>query len=195
MVLNALVSTAIVITVTLYCMAGLPAIKTFCYRFVARSRRERVQRVSEEIMNRTGRFMLGNLVTSAIAGVATFAWCAATGVPYAAALGIFVALMDLIPIVGSTLAGIAVSLIALSVSLPIAVATAAFYIVFRLVEDYLIVPRTMKFAVDVHPLVTIVAVLAGGALLGIIGALVAIPVAVATGLLLDEYVFPRTDRS
>ncbi len=95
--------------------------------------------------------MLGNLVTSGIAGVATVGWCASTGVPYAAALGVFTALMDLIPIVGSTLAGIVVSLVALSVSLPIAIATAVFYVVFRVAEDYLIVPRTMKFAVDVQP--------------------------------------------
>ncbi|MFF5301614.1 AI-2E family transporter [Streptomyces sp. NPDC013161] len=193
-VLSTVTSTAIVITVTLYCMAALPTIKQFGYRFVAASRRERVEGVAEEIMNRIGKFMLGNLVTSGIAGVATFGWCAATGVPYAAALGIFTALMDLIPIVGSTLAGIVVSLVALSVSLPIAIATAVFYVVFRLAEDYLIVPRAMKFAVDVHPLVTVLAVLVGGALLGIIGALVAIPAAVAAGLLLDEYVFPEKER-
>ncbi|MET7355719.1 AI-2E family transporter [Streptomyces mirabilis] len=194
MVLSTVTSTAIVITVTLYCMAALPAIKEFCYRFVAASRRERVEGVVEEIMNRIGKFMLGNLVTSGIAGVATFGWCASTGVPYAAALGVFTALMDLIPIVGSTLAGIVVSLVALSVSLPIAIATAVFYVVFRVAEDYLIVPRTMKFAVDVHPLVTVLAVLVGGALLGIIGALVAIPAAVAVGLVLDEYVFPKKER-
>lgn len=195
MVLSTITSTAIVITVTLYCMAALPAIKEFCYRLVAASRRERVEGVTEEIMNRIGKFMLGNLVTSGIAGMATFGWCAATGVPYAAALGIFTALMDLIPIVGSTLAGIVVSLVALSVSLPIAVATAVFYVVFRVAEDYFIVPRAMKFAVDVHPLVTVLAVLVGGALLGIIGALVAIPAAVAVGLVLDEYVFPKKERS
>ncbi|MET7682118.1 AI-2E family transporter [Streptomyces sp. NPDC005423] len=195
LVLSTLTSTAIVITVTLYCMAALPVIKQFCYRFVAASRRERVEGVAEEIMSRIGKFMLGNLITSAIAGAATFGWCVATGVPYAAALGIFTALMDLIPIVGSTLAGIVVSLVALSVSLPIAIATALFYIFFRVAEDYLIVPRAMKFAVDVHPLVTILAVLVGGALLGIIGALVAIPAAVAVGLLLDEYVFPKKQGS
>jgi predicted PurR-regulated permease PerM len=83
-----------------------------------------------------------------------------------------------------------VSLVALVVSFPVAVATAVFYIVFRVAEDYLIVPRAMKFAVEVHPLVTILAVIAGGALMGVIGALIAIPVAVAVGLFLDEAVFP-----
>jgi predicted PurR-regulated permease PerM len=76
----------------------------------------------------------------------------------------------------------------------VAIATAVFYVVFRLAEDYLILPRAMKFAIQVHPLVTILAVLAGGALEGVIGALLAIPVAVAVGLVLDDAVFPRISR-
>jgi predicted PurR-regulated permease PerM len=191
LLISTITSFVVVITLTLYFMAGLPAIKRFGYRFVPGSRRTRVEALSEEILARTGRFMLGNLVTSGIAGVATFVWLEITGVPYAAALGIFVALMDLVPMIGSTVGGIVVSLIALVVSLPVAIATAVFYIAFRLIEDYLITPRAMKFAVDVHPIVTVVGVLVGGSLLGIIGALVAIPVAVGIGLILDEVVFPR----
>lgn len=194
-VISAVTSTVIVITVTLYVMAALPAIKRFGYRFVPGTRRSRVEMVTEEILSRVGRFMLGNLVTSAIAGAATFVWCEVIGVPYPAALGFFVALMDMVPVIGSTIGGVVVSLVALAVSLPVAVATAGFYIGFRIAEDYLIMPRAMKFAVNVHPVVTVVAVLMGGSLLGIIGGLVAIPAAVALGIVLDEYVFPRTDAS
>ncbi|MFC4035595.1 AI-2E family transporter [Streptomyces polygonati] len=195
LVISAVTSTVIVITVTLYVMAALPAIKTFGYRFVPGTRRPRVEQVSEEILSRVGRFMLGNIATSAIAGLATFIWCEVIGVPYPAALGFFVALMDMVPVIGSTIGGVVVSLVALVASLPVAVATAVFYIGFRIAEDYLIMPRAMKFAVNVHPVVTVVAVLAGGSLLGIIGGLVAIPFAVALGIVLDEYVFPRTDAS
>ncbi|GAA4989724.1 AI-2E family transporter [Kitasatospora paranensis] len=195
LLLSTVTSAVIVVSVTLYVMAALPAIKAFCYRFVPRSRRPGVEEITEEILSRTGRYMLGNVLTSAVAGLATFVWCAATGVPYAGALGVFVALMDLVPMVGSTIGGIVVSLVALSISLPVALATAGFYIAFRLLEDYLIMPRAMKFAVDVHPIVTVVAVLLGGALLGLVGALVAVPAAVALGLVLDEYVFPRTDNT
>lgn len=195
LMISALASTVIVITVTLYVMAALPAIKRFGYRFVPGTRRVRAEAVCEAILSRVGRFMLGNVVTSAIAGGATFAWCAAWGVPYPAALGLFVALMDMIPVVGSTVGGAAVSLVALTVSLPVALATAAFAIGFRVAEDYLIMPRAMRFAVDVHPVVTVVAVLVGGSLLGIVGGLVAIPTAVALGIVLDEFVFPRTDAS
>jgi predicted PurR-regulated permease PerM len=195
LVVGALTSTVVVITVTLYVMAALPAIKRFCYRFVPGTRRARAERVAEEILGRVGRFMLGNIVTSAVAGLATFVWCEAIGVPYPAALGFFVALMDMIPVIGSTVGGVVVSFVALSVSLPVALATAVFYIAFRVAEDYLIMPRAMKFAVNVHPVVTVVAVLAGGSLLGVIGGLVAIPAAAALGMVLDEFVFPRTDAS
>ncbi|MFE9425888.1 AI-2E family transporter [Kitasatospora sp. NPDC006697] len=193
LLLSTVTSTVIVVSVALYVMAALPVIKAFCYRFVPRSRRQEVEEITEEILARTGRYMLGNVLTSAVAGLATFAWCAATDVPFAGALGVFVALMDLVPMVGSTIGGVVVSLVALSVSLPVALATAGFYIAFRLLEDYLIMPRAMKFVVDVHPVVTVVAVLLGGALLGLVGALVAVPAAVALGLVLDAYVFPRTD--
>ncbi|MBY8879332.1 AI-2E family transporter [Actinacidiphila acidipaludis] len=195
LVVSALTSLVIIVTVTLYVMAALPAIKRFCYRFVPGTRRARAEALSEEILSRVGRFMLGNTLTSVVAGLATFAWCSATGVPFPAALGFFVALVDMVPVVGSTVGGVVVSLVALSVSLPVAIATTGFYVAFRLAEDYLIMPRAMKFAVDVHPVVTVVAVLVGGSLLGIVGGLVAIPVAVALGIILDECVFPRTDAS
>ncbi|MFD9794282.1 AI-2E family transporter [Streptomyces sp. NPDC059070] len=195
MVIGAVTSAAVVIVVTVYTMAFLPSLKRFCLRFVAARKRPHARAVTEEVLARVGRYMLGNVLTSVIAGLATFIWCIALGIPYPAALGVFIALMDLIPIVGTTIGGVVVSLVALSVSLPVALATAGFYVGFRLAEDYLIVPRVMRFAVDVHPLVTVVGVLIGGALLGVVGALVAIPAAVAIGLILDEHVFARTDRS
>ncbi|TDT97937.1 putative PurR-regulated permease PerM [Streptomyces sp. 846.5] len=194
LVVTTLTGLFLVITLTLYFLAGLPSLERFALRFVPGSKREHAAELTDEILLRTGRYMLGNLATSVIAGLATFIWLLIFGVPYPAALGVFVAVMDLVPIVGSTIGGIVVALVALVVSLPVALATAAFYVVFRIAEDYLIMPRTMKFAVEIHPLVTILGVLIGGTLLGIIGALLAIPIAVAIGLILDDAVFPRIDR-
>jgi predicted PurR-regulated permease PerM len=77
----------------------------------------------------------------------------------------------------------------------VAVATLAFYIAYRLAEDYLIVPRIMGRTVEVPAIVSLVAVLVGGVLLGIVGALIAIPVAAAIRLILREVTFPRMDRS
>jgi len=81
------------------------------------------------------------------------------------------------------------------VSLPAAIATLAFYIAYRLAEDYLIVPRIMGRTVEVPAVVSLVAVLVGAVLLGIVGALVAIPVAAAIRVILNEVTFPRMDKS
>jgi predicted PurR-regulated permease PerM len=107
-------------------------------------------------------------------------------------LGVFVAILDLIPY-GSTVAGIVVAGVALTVSVPVSIATVAFYVVFRWIEDYLLVPRVIGRAVKVPAGVTMVAVLIGAALLGIVGALVAIPVAAALQLLTQEVLFPTLD--
>jgi len=106
-----------------------------------------------------------------------------------------VALFDLIPVVGAPAAGTIVSLVALTISLPVAIATAVFYTVYKLAEDYLLVPRIIGRTVDVPATVTLIAVLLGGTALGFIGALLAIPIAAALKLLLRETLFPRLDRS
>jgi predicted PurR-regulated permease PerM len=138
--------------------------------------------------------MLGNLLTSVVAGVGTYIWLSVFGVPYALLLALFVALFDLIPMVGSTIAGLVVVVVSLTKGFPVAIATGIFYIVYRLLEDYLLNPRVMKHTVKVSPGLTIVATLIGGTLLGLIGALVAIPAAATVELLLQEVVFPRQNR-
>jgi predicted PurR-regulated permease PerM len=150
--------------------------------------------LTEEVYGRVGGFMLGNLLTSVISGVGTYVWLLIFGVPYAILLALVVALFDLIPMVGSTIAGIIVSLVALTKGLPVGVATAAFYIVYRFVEDYLVNPRVMKHTVKVTPGLTIIATLIGGTLLGLVGALIAIPVAATIHLLLEEVAFPRQNQ-
>lgn len=101
----------------------------------------------------------------------------------------------LVPVVGSTIAGVVVGAVALTVSLPVCIATIVFFVVFRLAEDYLLVPRVISRAVKVPALTTVVAVLIGGALLGIVGALVGIAVAAAIQLLTQEVLYPRLDRA
>lgn len=144
---------------------------------------------------KVGRYVLGNLLTSLIAGVATLIWLLAWHVPYPFVLALLVAVLDLIPIVGSTAAGLGTALVALTVSLPVALATLGFFVVYRVLEDYLIVPRIIGRAVDVPATATIIAVLIGGAALGIIGVLVAIPAAAAVEIMLRETVYPRLDES
>jgi len=195
LVLGALASTLAVIVLVIYFLAGMPQIKLFVYRLAPHSRRARAILIGDEIFTKVGGFVLGNVVTSVVAGLGTYLWMLAFGIPYPILLGLFVAIMDLIPVIGSTIGGAVVTLVALTVSLPVAIATLAFYIAYRLAEDYLLVPRIMGSTVKVPAVVSLVAVLIGGALMGIVGALVAIPVAAALRLLLDEVAFRRLDRS
>jgi predicted PurR-regulated permease PerM len=193
-VLGALGSVLVVTVLTVYFLAGLPRIKLFVYRLAPHSRRTRVILLGDEIFTKVGGYVLGNVLTSVIAGLGTFVWMIIFGIPYPVLLGLFVALLDLIPVVGSTIGGLVVTLVALTVSLPIAIATLGFYVGYRVAEDYLLVPRIMGRAVQVPAVVSVVAVLVGGTLLGIIGALVAIPTAAALRLWLDEVAFRRLDR-
>jgi predicted PurR-regulated permease PerM len=193
-VLGAVGSMLVVAVLTVYFLAGLPRIKLFAYRLAPHSRRARVILLGDEIFTKVGGYVLGNVLTSVIAGLGTFLWMVAFDIPYPVVLGLFVALLDLIPVVGSSIGGVVVTLIALIVSLPVALATLGFYVAYRLAEDYLLVPRIMGRAVQVPAVVSVVAVLMGGTLLGIVGALVAIPTAAALRLWLDEVAFRRLDR-
>jgi predicted PurR-regulated permease PerM len=194
-VLGFLTSTIVVALTAVYLLADLPRVKRGLFRLAPSSRRARVILLTDEILARVGGYVLGNLLTSLIAGIGTWVWGVALGIPYALLLGMMVAFLDLIPIVGSTVGGIIVSLVALTVSLEVAIATAIFYTVYRFLEDYLLTPRIMARTVAVPGVVTVVATVIGGALLGIVGALVAIPVAAAVKLLLEEVATPRLDRS
>ncbi len=195
LVLGALASALAVTVLVIYFLAGMPRIKLVVYRLAPHSRRARAILLGDEIFTKVGGYVLGNVVTSVIAGLGTYVWMLAFGIPYPILLGLFVALLDLVPVIGSTIGGAVVSLVALTVSLPVAIATLAFYIAYRLAEDYLLVPRIMGSTVKVPAVLSVVAVLIGGALLGIVGALVAIPVAAALRLLLQEVTFRRLDRS
>ena len=183
----------IVAVLTIYFLADMSRVRALMYRLFPARRRPRAILIGDEIMAKVGAYVLGNLLVSLVAGVLTYGWLLIFHVPYALLLSIMVAILDLVPVVGSTIAGVIVALVALSVSLPIAIATVAFFIAYRLAEDYLLVPRVIGRAVEVPALVTVVAVLVGGALLGIIGALVAIPISAGLLLLVREVLFPRLD--
>jgi predicted PurR-regulated permease PerM len=192
-VFTAVADVLIVVVLTVYFLVDMPRIRTTLYRLVPHSRRPRVILIGDEVFAKVGAYVLGNVLISIIAGTATLIWLTAFAVPYPLLLGIFVALFDLVPVVGSTIAGVVVAAVALTVSLPVCFATTVFFVVFRLAEDYLLVPRIIGRAVKVTPLITVVAALIGGALLGIVGALVAIPIAAALQLLAQEILFPRLD--
>jgi predicted PurR-regulated permease PerM len=108
---------------------------------------------------------------------------------------VLVALLDLVPVIGSILGGLVVTAVALGSSVPAAIATAIFFVAYRLVEDYVLLPRIIGRTVNVPALITLVAVVLGAALLGPVGAIVAIPLAAAALLILREVVIPYFDRT
>jgi predicted PurR-regulated permease PerM len=195
LVISTFSSVVLVLVLTVYFLADMERTKLFIYRLIPQSRRERGILLGEEIFTKVGGYVFGNVLTSLIAGVGTFVWLLAWGLPYPLLLGLMVALFDLIPVIGSWVGGIIVTLIALTHSLIVAVATLAFYVLYKLAEDYFIVPRVMGRTVQVPALVSLIAVVLGGVLLGIVGALIAIPVAAAISLLLREITFRRLDKS
>jgi predicted PurR-regulated permease PerM len=193
-VFGALADFLIVAVLTVYFLVDLPRIRATLYRLVPNSRRPRAILIGDQVFAKVGAYVLGNVVISVIAGVATFIWLIIFGAPYPLLLGVFVALLDLIPF-GSTVAGFIVAAVALTVSVPACIATVAFYVAFRLAEDYLLVPKIIGRAVEVPAVTTLLAVLIGGALLGIVGALIAIPIAAGIQLLVQEVLFPRLDET
>jgi predicted PurR-regulated permease PerM len=195
LVLSGVSSVLVVSVLSIYFLAGLPQMKGVAARLIPRSHRARGIVLGDEISRKIGGYVFGKIVTAFIIGAGTTVWMLALGIPYAVLFGLFLGLIDMIPVIGSYIGLTAVTLIALTVSLPVAVATLGFSIVFKLAEDYLIVPRVMNRTVQVPGSVSLAAVLIGGALLGIVGALVAIPVAAVIRLLLEELAFPRLDRS
>ncbi len=190
---NALFNFFTILILTLYFLANYPTLKRTAWRIAPRSRRPRVGLLGDEILRRVGGYVLGNIVTSIVIGVVTFGFLLIVGVPNAAPIALFVAVFDVIPLVGATIAGVVTVVIALFHSLPAAIATAIFYVLYQQFENYVLVPRVMKKTVDVSPLTTIIAALLGGALMGVVGALVAIPIAAAIQLVAQEVFVPRQD--
>ncbi|AYF73967.1 AI-2E family transporter [Nocardia yunnanensis] len=193
-VFGAITSAVIVAVLTAYFSANFPRLRANLYRLFPATRRPRAILIGDAIFAKVGGYVLGNLLISLITGVLTFIWLAAFRVPFPLVLAVLVAVLDLIPLVGSTLAGVVITLVALTVSLPVAISTAGFFLALRLLEDYLLAPRIMGRTVRVPAVVTVVAVLLGGSLLGVLGALLAIPFAAAVLLLVQELLYPRLDQ-
>ncbi len=128
-----------------------------------------------------------------IAGLATYVVLTILGVPFRAPLAVIAGLFSLIPLVGATIAAVLIGLVTLFEDFPTAtIIWAIWAIVYQQFENHVIQPQVQKRTVNVHPFVTIVAVLLGSTLLGVLGALLAIPVAASIQILLREYFDPRT---
>jgi predicted PurR-regulated permease PerM len=143
--------------------------------------------IADDIYHLIGRYVNGNLLISLVAGTSTTIVLLALGVPFALALGLLVAILDLIPLAGATLGAIVVTLVALSHSVSAGIVVLIFYIVYQQVENHILQPLIYGRTVRLSPLAILLSVLIGSQVAGVIGALVAIPVGGTIQILIDHW--------
>jgi predicted PurR-regulated permease PerM len=185
---GALFSTLTVLVLTVYFMAGLPRLQRGLVRLFPAERRSRTADVVQVVVDKVGDYMIGNILISIVAGLASFVAFAVLGVPYPVPLAFLIAICDLIPMIGATLGavlGVAVTLFSRPLW-PTTVLVALFFLVYQQVENYLIAPRILRSTVDLSAASVLLAGLIGATALGLVGALMAIPVAAAVRVLLDR---------
>ncbi|WP_424529589.1 AI-2E family transporter [Sphaerisporangium viridialbum] len=190
-VLDAFFSGFTLLVLTLYFLGSLPVIKEYLLLLVPASRRPRTRAIGDEILSGIGGYVAGNVLISVIAGGLSWLFLTIAGAKYALALALVVAVTDLIPLVGATVGAVLVSAVGFLQSGTLGIACVIFFVVYQQIENYVIYPRVMSRSVDVAPAVSVIAALFGGALLGAVGALLAIPVAAAVALIVREVVLPR----
>lgn len=192
-VLSGAISVLTILVLTLYFLASLPSVTAVAYRFVPASRRSRVAGLTDAIIERIGIFVGGQASVSLIAAIYILIVGLIIGMPYATALSLLVFFCGLIPLVGHILGTAVVTLMCFTKSPLTALIAFVAYVVYIQVENYVIMPRIMKKSLSIPGLVTIIAALIGTSLLGLIGGLLAVPVAAAVLLIVDEVVFPKAD--
>jgi len=187
-VFGAVFNSLTVLVFTIYFMADMPRIRTGVVRLFPVDRRPRARQVVDLVVDKVGGYMIGNIIISLIAGLASFIAFSLLGVPFVVPLAFVVALCDLIPMIGATLgAVIGVTVALFSTGLwPTTVLVAAFFIAYQQLENYLIAPRVLKTTVELGAAAVLIAGLIGATVLGLVGALMAIPVAAAFNVLLNE---------
>ena len=155
--------------------------------------RQRLRRSLDHMAGAVSGYVAGAMTIAVIAGTATFIVLTILGVPFSGPLAVLAGLMSLIPLVGATLAAVLIGVVTLFEDFPTAtIIWTIWAIVYQQIENNLIQPQIQKRTVNVHPFITIVAVLFGGTLLGVIGAIAAIPIAASIQILIREYVDLRT---
>lgn len=193
-VANGLFGALIVLVLSLYFLSAMPSMKKWGYRLAPRSRRARVEALSEEITGSVGNYVIGQVCVALLNATFAFIVMSIVGVPFAVLLAFVVALLAFIPLVGGMIAGVLVTLIALTAGWQTAVVFAICYFAYLQFEAYFISPRIMQKAVAVPGAVAVISVIAGGSLLGVLGALIAIPTAAAIMLLVKEIFIVRQDK-
>ncbi|MGA1838433.1 AI-2E family transporter [Herbiconiux sp. 11R-BC] len=183
----------IVLILTLYFTASLNGMKRAVYRLAPASKRERFADLSEQVTGAVGRYVVGQISLALCNGILSFIFLSIIQAPFSAVLAFLAGMLSLIPLVGTLSGSVIIVLVCLIPGLgsPLtALVAAIYYIVYMQVEAYLLSPKIMNRAVSVPGAVVVIAALAGGTLLGVLGALVAIPIAASFLLIIKQVVIP-----
>ena len=174
-----------------YFAVSFPAMKAWMFRLLRRDHREDFIYLINQSTELTSNYIIGNLTISLIAGVVSFLGFSAIGLPYAVALAAWVAVTDLVPGFGALIGAVPVLIVAGLEGGQQFLWTFVLLIAYQQFENYFLAPRVMKRAVDLSPPLVIVALLVGGTLAGIVGALLALPVAALIKILASEFLICR----
>lgn len=184
-----------VLVVTPYFAMSMPGIKRWLVRLIRPQHREYFLGVLGESTDLMANFIVGNLIVSVVAGVVTWVGLTLIGVPYALALAAWVAITDLIPVLGALLGAAGIAAVAFVEAPGTLVWAMLLLLVYQQVENFLIAPRVMNRAVDLSPATVIIALMVGGSLAGLIGALLALPLAALIKIMVEDYIVQdRMDR-
>jgi predicted PurR-regulated permease PerM len=194
-VVSGLVSTITILVLTLYFLASLPQVINIALRFVPATRRDRVSKLTNAIVARIGSFVGGQAIIAALAATFILIMGLVIGMTYPGPLAMVVLICGFIPLVGHFIGMSIVTVVSLTDSLTTAAIALGAYILYVQIENYVITPRIMRKSLAIPGLVTIIAALLGASLLGLVGGLLAVPIAAAVLLILDEVVFPRADQA
>ena len=178
----------------LFLLMERPTITGWLFGFTAPATEARWRPVVEDSIGAVSSTLIGNVAVSlaaaTVAGLSAYAF----GLPFPLVLAMITGFLDLIPQVGATVAGVILVLVGLSVSTPVAIAMAIIQIIYQQVENYIVYPIVYRRAVELSPFTTIVAVLVAGALLGVVGAILAVPFAAVIKVVVREVARPRRER-
>ena len=180
-----------VIFLTLFGLIDEPRVRDWIGGLMYRDNRERYLDVTDRIIHATSRYMLGNLAISVICGTVYGVTAVILDLPYPFALALIAGFLDLIPTVGATIAGIIISVVALSVGLEALVAFAIVMLVYQQVENYVLQPTIIGKAARVTGFTVLASVLTFGALFGFIGAIIGVPIAAGLQILVEELTAAR----
>ena len=177
-----------VLLVTPYFAMSMPGIKRWLVRLLRPRHREDFLGLLGESTDLMANFIVGNLVVSVVAGVVTWVGLTLIGVPYASALAAWVAITDLVPVLGALLGAAGVAAVAFVEAPDTLLWAMLLLVVYQQVENFLIAPKVMNRAVDLSPATVIIALMVGGSLAGLIGALLALPLAALIKIIVEGYI-------